>query len=225
MQVTCTARVTIAQGSSARRVDAARIASYAAAAASQDWDTFVSTLLGSLISGTVIVVFIRLLSLRWETNTQAKITSAVEDEFRKLVETREADRALLSDVLGPVCGNLARTGQAFDRWHDRNSTLEVKVIAESNGVIRQTILTKYHLIPLHLQGHAMDLVGHYDRWFEVFDVERNSGKPEAEQAKFIFAGTHGVPFPREAEKAFRDELNVVAARLRPIPADDGAAGD
>ncbi|WP_411700459.1 hypothetical protein [Conyzicola sp.] len=184
-----------------------------------DWDTIVSTLLGSLLSGTVIVVFVRLAALHWETNVQARITSAVEDEFKKIVETRDADRALLNDVLGPVCGNLARTKQAFNRWRDHNPTLEVKVIAESNGVIRQTILTKYHLIPAHLQGHAMDLVGHYDKWFEVFDTERNSGKPEASQAKFIFAGTHGVPFPHEAEEAFRDELKVVTTRLRPAAID------
>jgi len=179
------------------------------------WDTILNAFIGSLLSGAVIVAGIRLMTLRWETNVQARIRSAVEDEFRKITEARDTDRALLYEVLGPVCGNLARTGQAFSRWRERNPTLEVKVIAESNAIIRQTILTKYHLIPQHLQQHAMDLVAHYDKWFEVFESERNTGKPEAEQAQFIFAGTHGVPFPTQSEAAFLAELRAVNARLSP----------
>ena len=177
--------------------------------------TILDAFVGSLLSGGVIVGVIRLLTLRWEANAQARITSAVEDEFKRAVEGRDAERAFLYEVLGPVCGNLVRTKEAFRRWRERNPTLEVKVIAESNGVIRQTILTNYHLIPVHLHGHAMDLVAHYDKWFEVFDNERNSGKPEADQARFIFAGTHGGPFPREAEEAFLQELQRVSERLRP----------
>lgn len=175
------------------------------------WETLVSTFFGSLLSGGIIIALIRLLTLKWETRVQVRVQSAIEDEFKKIVEGRDADRALLYDVLGPVCGHLVRTNQAIRRWRTRNPSLEVKVLAESNGVIRQTILTNYHLIPLHLQGPAMDLVSHYDKWFEVFDDERNSGKPEAEQARFIFA--HGVPFPRESDKAFHRELSVVSARL------------
>lgn len=177
------------------------------------WDVLVSTFIGSLLSGGVIVVVIRLLTLNWETTVQTRVQSVIEDEFKKIVEGREADRALLYEVLGPVCGNLVRTKQAFHRWRNRNPTLELKVIAESNGVIRQTILTKYHLIPRHLRDNAMELVSHYDKWFEVYDDERNSGKPEAEQATHIFAGIHGVPFPSEAEEAFHHELKVVSERL------------
>ncbi|WP_156401700.1 hypothetical protein [Agromyces sp. Soil535] len=179
-----------------------------------DATAILNTFIGSLLSGAVIVTFIRLLTLRWEKNVETRIQATVGDEFRKIAEIREADRALLYEVLGPVCGNLARTKQAFRRWREPNPVLEVRVIAESNGIIRQTLLTRYHLLPEHLQEHAMDLIGHYDKWFEVFENERNSGKPEAEQAPYIFAGTHGVPFPHAAEDAFVAEMNAVRARLR-----------
>lgn len=179
-----------------------------------DGDQILNAFIGSLLSGTVVVAVLRLLTLRWEKNVEATVEATVAEEFRKITESREADRALLSEVLGPVCGHLARTKQAFHRWRQPNPVLEVRVIAESNGVVRETLLTKYHLLPVHLREHAMDLIGHYDKWFEVFETERNSGKPESEQAPYIFAGTQGVPFPADAEGAFSAEMAAVDARLR-----------
>ncbi|MET4638017.1 hypothetical protein [Mycetocola sp. 2940] len=173
-------------------------------------DDLWSAILGAVVSGTVIAALVGLLTRR----SEARIKESVAAEFRAIAEARDADRALLAEVLGPVCAHLARTRQAFGRWRSRNLHLETRIMADSNETIRRILLEKYHLLTPELRPPAMKLVEHYDKWFEVYERERNSGKPEAEQASFIFAGPEGYKFPKESEVEFREALDAVDARLR-----------
>ena len=107
----------------------------------------------------------------------------------------------VSQLLGPVYLQLARTKRAFDRWNKKNPYLEGDVIRAGNVAIRDLLLEKPHLIPPALREAATELVVHYDVWLEEF--ERWRGKREQETGpEFVFAGPQGFPFPWEAERAF-----------------------
>lgn len=176
----------------------------------EPWGVAWSAFAGAILSGTVLATLLGIVTRR----SEARIKETVSAEFRAMDEARDADVALLGEVLGPVCAHLARTSRAFSRWREKNLHLETHIVADSNEVIRHILLEKYHLLPAELREPAMELVEHYDKWFEVYERERNSGKPEELQASFIFAGPEGFHFPRDSERAFKDALVGVEGRLR-----------
>lgn len=168
-----------------------------------------TALVAGLLSGSVIVAVLGIVTRR----RLLLLESEIEDRFRRLVEARASQRELLSAVLGPVCAHLRRTNMAFARWREKNVFLEQQIIAESNGAIRRILLEKYHLLTPELRQPAMDLVAHYDRWFEEFERQRRSQDPPDGTARFVFVGPAGYPFPTRAEQAFNDALTAVHADL------------
>jgi hypothetical protein len=172
-------------------------------------DTFWSNLLAGLVSGGVIATVLTLTTSRWV----AEVKTTVEDQARRITEGRDLEWELLRDVLGPVTVHLKRTNMAFRRWKSKNILLESLIIADSNARVRAILLDKFHLLPPDLRDHAEKLIEHYDLWFEAFERERNSQKPEAEQSPFTFVGPEGYPFPRTAEAAFEQRRNETYARL------------
>jgi|RhiMetdeSRZDD1v2_1073273.scaffolds.fasta_scaffold92346_2 hypothetical protein len=163
-----------------------------------------TALVAGVLSGSVIAAVLGLLTRKQSLTLEATI----QDNFRRHVELRESQWALLQQVLGPVCAHLHRTSLAFDRWHNQNLFLEQEIIAESNREIRRVILDKYHLLTPDLRGPAMKLVQHYDRWFEEFERQRRSQNPQEGSAEFVFAGPQGYPFPKDAERAFVASLDA-----------------
>jgi len=59
----------------------------------------------------------------------------------------------------------------------------------------------------------MQLVQHYDRWFEEFDRQRQKQSPEEGTARFVFVGPEGFPFPRQAQRMFYDALDDAYSQL------------
>jgi hypothetical protein len=168
-----------------------------------------SALVAGLLSGSVIAAVLGLVTRRYSLRQESEI----QDQFRRLVETRESRWALLQDVLGPVCAHLQRTGMAFRRWHEKNLFLEQQIIYESNAEVRRILLAKYHLLTPELRPYAMEFVQHYDRWFEEFEKQRRSQNPSEGTATFVFTGPQGFPFPRKAEQAFEAALDQTYAQL------------
>ena len=181
-------------------------------------DSFQDALLAAVLSGGVIATVLGLVTHR----RSLQQASEIEDQFRRLVETRESRWALLQEVLGPVNAHLARTRLAFGRWREQNLFLEQQIIYESNAEIRTILLAKYHLLTPELRPHAMELVQHFDRWFEEFEKQRRSQNPVEGGATFVFVGPQGYPFPRQAEAAFVTALDDVSAQLGLTPS---AAGE
>jgi hypothetical protein len=172
-------------------------------------DTFGAALLGAVVSGTVIAAVLGLLT----TRLVAQAKSDVEDSFRRVVERREIQRALLREVLGPVAAHLARTKAAFRRWDKMNLALEANIIAQSNERIRDILLAQYHLLTPELRRPAIELIVHFDMWLELFGRDRGKKDPDDRGVDFVFAGPEGYPFPREAEKAFETALETVQDEL------------
>jgi hypothetical protein len=109
----------------------------------------------------------------------------------------------VSELLGPVCIQLDRTGRAFRRWQVKNLYLEVKVIREGDIAIRDLLLKSPHLIPPELHDDAGLLIQHYDRWLEEFERVRQPEQPNLE-SPFVFVGPAGYPFPKESEQRFHE---------------------
>ncbi|TDW28661.1 hypothetical protein [Cryobacterium psychrophilum] len=183
-------------------------------------DEFWSNLLAGVVSGGVIATVLTLTTARWV----AQIKSTVEDEARRITETRSLEWELLRDVLGPVTVHQQRTKMAFQRWKSRNILLETLIIADSNGRVRAILLDKFYLLTPELRGPAVDLIEHYDLWFEAYERERKSQKPEADQSAFTFVGPAGYPFPRAAEDVFTRARDETWARLVIRPEPPGATG-
>ena len=138
----------------------------------------------------------------------AGIASAViKKQFDKTLRVWDSQRVWkelsVSELLGPVYLQLARTGRAFARWKKQNLYLEGSVIRAGNLAVRDLLLAKPHLIPPTLRQHASALVVHYDVWLEEFDRWRGDhAGTEVHSHAFVFVGPDGFPFPHDAEEAF-----------------------
>jgi hypothetical protein len=173
----------------------------------------VSTVLAAILSGTVVAAVLGALLLR--RNTQ--IQETIKLQFVKLAATAETKRdwqeKAVSELLGPVSIQLARSERAFRRWSQQNLFLEAKVIREANLTVRDLLLNRPHLIPPELFADASALIEHYDRWLEEYALIRENAGADMDQPPYTFVGNKGYPFPtssaRRFEVAFRslwDEL-------------------
>jgi hypothetical protein len=56
-------------------------------------------------------------------------------------------------------------------------------------------------------------VEHYDAWLEEFDRWRQEKESGEKEPDFIFVGPSGHPFPRQAERRFRERFEVLRQEL------------
>jgi len=157
-----------------------------------------ASLIGSSVAGAVTGAVL----LRRNRQVEESIRATFNERLKVFESTRGWQEKCLAELLGPVVMQLNRTKLAFDRWNGRNLYLEAKIVREGNLAIRDTLLAKGHLIPPDLAQHAIALVAHYDRWLEEFDRVRSEAEP-GDADSFVFVAQYGVPFPREAEAAFK----------------------
>ena len=173
---------------------------------------FFQVTLGGLIGSSIATAFLGALLLRWSKRVEAEVKSHF-DERRRIFESRRAwNEQVVCELLGPLCIHFARSKSAFDRWKGKNLFLEAQIVRKVNEAIRDTLLTKGHLIPPHLVSHATALIEHYDVWMEHFDRIRCDANPDS-GASFIFVGPAGFPFPRDAESEFKDEFQRLRKEL------------
>lgn len=187
-------------------------------------DTFVSALVGGLLSGSVMSVVAGLLLQRRNETISAEVTR----QFERLRSQDEWTERSLAELFGPVVMQLERTGRAFRRWNKRSPYLEAQVVKAGNEKVLDILLTRGHLIPADLMADAADFVEHYDAWLEEFDRWRVEKESAAADPTFIFVGPSGHPFPRGAEKRFKErfegmrrELWGPGALTEEGPAEDG----
>jgi hypothetical protein len=154
-------------------------------------------------SGTILAAVLGVIVAR----RIERIKKEVEAQFSRMQDTFRSQRTwkerAVSDLLGPMCIQLDRTGRAFRRYEAHNLYLEAKVVRDGNVAVRDLVLRNPHLIPPELFGDAGLLIEHYDRWLEEFERVRGTAKPDP-SVPFVFAGPAGYPFPKEAEQRFHD---------------------
>jgi len=175
-------------------------------------ENFFSLLLAGLLSGSFISAILAFIFLRRTKQVEAEIKSQYDKSMALFQSNRLWKEKSISELLGPIYVQFDRTNRAFTYWNEQNLFLEAKVIMAGNLAIRDLLLSKIHLLPMDLWGDAGKLIEHYDRWLEEFDRLRNSENPDL-KTKFVFVGPKGFPFPKEAERHFKEKFTLLWAEL------------
>ena len=154
---------------------------------------------GAFAASIVSVIFKRKTEL---------ITGEIKNQFDLLSISQKTGHAwkekAVSELYGPLCFQFTRTQNAFKRYHEKNIFLEANILKEGNEKIKNLLLEKSYLISPDLMDDADALVQHYDVWLEEFSKLRETENP-TEKKNFVFAGPKGFPFPKAAEKKFREK--------------------
>jgi hypothetical protein len=157
-----------------------------------------SIILGSSLLTSIVSFFLH--------RKTEEIGNEVKTEFEALKEKLSADLKWKQDscrVMGRIYFHLNRSksaGQRYYRIKEKNKFLE-DLILESNKNIRDLILEEGSLIHPDLTDEANKLVEHYDTWLEKYHSLRVKNK---EEHIHVFVGPDGYPFPKDAEKRFKD---------------------
>jgi hypothetical protein len=122
------------------------------------------------------------------------------------VETRILGRSIelrkeYCELLRPLVVELDRTKAAFDRWNQKDLSLESETIRDGNLKARTLLREKGHLVHDSLREDQNQLIFHYDRWLEEYDRVRVKRVSDPNQA-FVFV----YSFPTESAKRFRDRV-------------------
>lgn len=194
-------------------------------------ENLIALLVSGLVSGSVLAVIVGVLLQRARTTiekevetqfteTRTRIEKEVEIQFNKALEVftseREWREKSLSELVGPVYMHLDRTSQVAKRYkktykEQTTSYFDALLMQDSNEAVRSVLLSKGHLLPEELRGHAHALVAHYDVWLRRFDAKVAKEAPTAESSFDV--GFAEVPFPEEAAKAFRDSYKRLRKEL------------
>src|SRR5262245_49247308 len=140
------------------------------------------------------------------------LTNALDDAW-EFFETRVLGRTTelrneYCDLLRPLIVELDRTKAAFDRWNQKDLSLESETIRDGNLRARTLLREKGRLVPDSLREDQRKLIFHYDQWLEEYDRVRVRKTTNPEEP-FVFV----YSFPQESERRFRDRLAKVEANL------------
>ena len=177
-----------------------------------DTPGFFQVTLGGLLGSSIATALLGALFLRWSRTVEAEIKAHFDQGLKVFESTRAWKQQALFELLGPLNMHFERTKSAFDRWDGKNLFLEAQIVRQGNQTIRDTLLSKGHLIPPNLIPHATLLVVHYDVWMEAFDRIRGASSPTPDTA-FVFVGPDGYPFPHDSEDAFKAEFRRLQTEL------------
>jgi len=171
-----------------------------------NWGPYVvQTLFATLIGGTF---------------AGAWVQSRLARKLRMELSTRQCKEQIFSDLLVPLVMHMARTEKVSERYRDETHTLpgesyiDACLMRDSNTAVRDTLLTKGHLIPKELRHHANTLVGHYDLWLGRFTSLAQQYDPQAGGVFDI--GFLNERFPRDSVQAFHDSYAALLQELHGV---------
>jgi len=173
---------------------------------------FLELTLGGLLGSSLTAAVVGALFLRRNKRVESEIKAYFDERFKVFESTRSWKQQALFELLGPLHMQFDRTKRAMNRWRSKNLYLEANVVREGNRTCRDLLLSKGHLIPPHLMGHAGRLIEHYDAWLEAFEKHRGEAK-SGDDVSFVFAGPDGFPFPSDAEEHFDAEFRKLQKEL------------
>jgi len=114
----------------------------------------------------------------------------------------------LRELLGPIRMQLIRSKIALEHYKQDRHSFKEAILKECNETVRDTLLTKGHLIPSDLIDSAADFISHYDRWLQAYHMWRV--ETHDEDRAFVFIGG----FPKEAEQKFSEKYEAYRKELK-----------
>ena len=73
-------------------------------------------------------------------------------------------------------------------------------IRKANEMIYKLVLDKINIIPVNLQQDCIELLNHYDCWFNQFSYEQNKRQPLISDEFVFLQIDNQVAYPRTKEK-------------------------
>jgi hypothetical protein len=140
------------------------------------------------------------------------LTGALNDTW-EFLETRVLGRSTelrneYCELLRPLMVELDRTKAAFDRWNQKDLSLESETIRDGNLRARALLREKAHLVPDSLRDYQKKFILHYDQWLEEYDRVRVRKTSDPDEP-FVFV----YSFPQDSEQRFRARMAEVEAKL------------
>jgi len=122
-----------------------------------DVPEFFQVTLGGLLGSSVATAILGALFLRWSKTVESEIKTRFDQGLKVFESTRAWKQQSLSELLGPLNMHFDRTKSAFDRWDGKNLFLEAQIVRQGNQTIRDTLLSKGHLISPNLISRLIPL--------------------------------------------------------------------
>jgi hypothetical protein len=99
-------------------------------------------------------------------------------------------------VLGEIYVQFKRSEVAYkDYLNNDKKFLHAKILKTANTRIRSLLIKNFYLLPSYLETGALELIAHYDIWFEKWqDLKKNLNPGLDDQ--FVFQ--NATTFPKEA---------------------------
>lgn len=175
---------------------------------------FLYTLLSATISGAVIGGI-----LKW----------LVDKELESWKAQRSWQSAALAEVIAPAVMHFERTKSLAARYSANPRYGEAILLRDSNGTIRELLLSKAHLLPTELLAPAQCLLTHYDIWLKRFDLtlaehrdRRGNSEPDPNDPFDVgFSQLEDATcgnFPDDAPQMFLDQFNLLRNELYELDA-------
>ena len=113
----------------------------------------------------------------------------------KIVENRDFEEFLV-----PISFLFRLSCRAYEKYMTNKIYLHALNIRKANEMIYQLVLDKINIIPVNLQQDCIELLNHYDCWFNQFSYEQNKRQPLISDEFVFLQIDNQVAYPRSSEK-------------------------
>lgn len=114
-------------------------------------------------------------------------------------------------LLMPLIANFDKTHKAFTKYFD-DPKAEDDLLSGNRGNL-DILSENMELIPTNFKNDALKLVEHYNAWLEEYNRIRLGNDSDKPESRFVFAGPNGFPYPKDAERKFRELHKLYADEL------------
>jgi len=113
-----------------------------------------------------------------------------EEEFRKFIL--------------PLYLLMQLSGKAYSKYMNNKIYLHALIIRSANGKIYDLIIKSLDIAPEELHDHLLNLLNHYDIWFEQFNEHERKMKPSLSDSFIFYRLDDQSVFPKQAEQKILD---------------------
>lgn len=126
----------------------------------------------------------------------------------KIVENRDFEEFLV-----PISFLLRLSCRAYEKYMANKIYLHALNIRKANEMIYKLVLDKINIIPVNLQQDCIELLNHYDCWFNQFSYEQNKRQPLISDEFVFLQIDNQVAYPRSSEKKIMDAYKKFKKQL------------
>ena len=96
------------------------------------------------------------------------------------------------------------SGKAYGKYMNNKIYLHALIIRSANRKVYDLIIKSLDILPDELQDHLLNLLNHYDIWFEQFNEFEIKMKPSLSDSFIFYHLDDQSTFPKQAEQKIFD---------------------